>query len=318
MTIDRYPVEFRPVDHDRLFKQLVRTFFAEFLELFFPDVPGYVEPGSLEFLDKEVFTDLASGSRHEVDLLAKCRFRSETAYFLIHVETQASAQADFAARMFRYFARLTEQHALPVYPIALLTYDAPLRSEPDLFEINFPDLDVLTFRFQTIQLNRLSWRDFVRRPNPVAAALMAKMRIDPVDRPRVKLECLRLLATLKLDRARQALIRDFMDSYLRLNTAEMKVYDQELQTIDPPDREAVMQIVNEWEARGEARGEALGEVRGKAELILAQVRRRFGEFPDSLRSSLSALPADKLQALGETLLDLSSMAEIEAWLAANG
>ena len=34
-----------------------------------------VEPGSLEFLDKELFTDLTAGDRHEVDLLVKCRFR---------------------------------------------------------------------------------------------------------------------------------------------------------------------------------------------------------------------------------------------------
>ena len=33
---------------------------------------------------------------------------------------------------------------------------------------------MLDFRFTVIQLNRLNWRDFARRPNPVAAALMAK------------------------------------------------------------------------------------------------------------------------------------------------
>jgi hypothetical protein len=54
--------------------------------------------------------------------------------------------------------------------------------------------------------NRLNWLDFVRKPNPVASALMTKMRIAPGDRPRVKLECLRMLATLKLDKARATLM----------------------------------------------------------------------------------------------------------------
>ena len=47
-------------NHDRLFKELLTTFFMEFLELFFPKVAAYVDPGSLEFPDKQVFTDVKS------------------------------------------------------------------------------------------------------------------------------------------------------------------------------------------------------------------------------------------------------------------
>ena len=63
------------MDHDRLFKELLTTFFMEFLDLFLPEVSAYVERDRLEFLDKEVFTDVAAAERHEVDLLAKARFR---------------------------------------------------------------------------------------------------------------------------------------------------------------------------------------------------------------------------------------------------
>ena len=41
-------------DHDRLFKELLTTFFADFLELFAPDLAHAVVPESLEFLDKEL------------------------------------------------------------------------------------------------------------------------------------------------------------------------------------------------------------------------------------------------------------------------
>ncbi|QOV92419.1 DUF4351 domain-containing protein [Humisphaera borealis] len=300
-------VRFDAVDHDRLFKQLLRTFFIEFLDLFLPQVTQYLEPGSLEFLDKEVFTDLSAGERHEVDLVTKCRFRGENAFFLIHVETQSGAQSDFAARMFRYFARLTEQHAMPVYPIGLFTYDAPARPEPDAFQVRFPDLDVVLFRFRAIQLNRLNWRDYMRQANPVAAALMSKMQIAAEDRPKVKLECLRLMATLKLDKSRQALIRDFMDSYLRLSTAEMQVYDRELQAIASPEREVVMQIVNEWEARGEARGIVT--------LLTAQISHRFGEVPGDLLDRIAHLSKENLQSLALALFDLDSMSDVEEWIA---
>ena len=42
----------------------------------------------------------------------------------------------------------------------------------------------------------------MQQANPVASALMAKMNIADSDRPKVKLECLRLLATLRLNPAK--------------------------------------------------------------------------------------------------------------------
>jgi hypothetical protein len=212
------------MNHDQFFKALLTTFFIEFVWAFLPDVATYIDPRYIEFLDKEIFTDIASSERHEVDLIVKVRFRSgKRAFFLIHVENQGSSKEDFAQRMFRYFARLHEKFGLPVFPVAIFSFDRPLRPEPDRYQVDFPDFRVLDFAFRAIQLNRLDWRDFVRTPNPVASALMTKMRIAPEDRPRVKLECLRMLATLKLDKARSTLIGAFMTNYLNLTARETAV-----------------------------------------------------------------------------------------------
>jgi hypothetical protein len=86
----------------------------------------------------------------------------------------------------------------------IFSFDTPKRAEPDTYKVEFPDRKVLEFNFATIQLNRLNWRDYIDRPNPVAAALMAKMNIAKPDRPKVKAECLRLLVTLRLDPAKPA------------------------------------------------------------------------------------------------------------------
>jgi hypothetical protein len=53
----------------RLFKELLTTFFVEFLELFFPEVIVYLERNSLEPLDKEIFTDVTAGERYEADFV---------------------------------------------------------------------------------------------------------------------------------------------------------------------------------------------------------------------------------------------------------
>lgn len=90
--------------------------------------------------------------------------------------------------MFHYFARLHEKYALPVYPVVIFSYDYPLRPELSRYQLLFPDRQILDFSFVAIQLNRLNWREFLRHPNPVAVALMAKMKFKTSERPRVKLE----------------------------------------------------------------------------------------------------------------------------------
>ena len=107
-------------DHDRLFKELISTFFLEFLELFFPAVLNYLDRNSITFLDKEIFTDVTEGDRHESDLIAQVNFRDQPSCFLIHLEAQSSAQIHFNRRMFIYFSRLEEKYALPIYPIVIL------------------------------------------------------------------------------------------------------------------------------------------------------------------------------------------------------
>ena len=52
------------INHDRLFKELLTTFFVEFLELFFPSVLEYLDTNSIQFADKEVFSDLTQGEKN--------------------------------------------------------------------------------------------------------------------------------------------------------------------------------------------------------------------------------------------------------------
>jgi hypothetical protein len=294
------------MDHDRLFKELLTTFFAEFLQLFFPELAAYLDPDSVEFLDKELFTDVTQGDRHEADLVVRARFRGQGLCFLIHVENQAQPQMNFPRRMFGYFARLHEKYDLPVYPIAVFSYDAPLRPEPSAYRIDFPDLPVLTFQFRIVQLNQLAWRDFLDRTNPIAAALMAKMHMEPGERPRVKLACLRMLAQLQLDPARRELISGFVDAYLCLTMEQKREFESELQQIQPQEREGVMEIVTSWGREAQCR------------LVLRQLRKRLGAVDRVTEERIEALPAEAIEQLAEALLDFSHRDDLESWLHAQG
>jgi Domain of unknown function (DUF4351) len=302
------------VDHDRLFKELLRTFFLEFIDLFFPEVGNDLDRQSLVFLDKEVFTDVTEGEKREVDLVVRARFREQESFFLIHVENQASAKAGFHKRMFRYFARLNELHDLPIYPIALLSFDEPFRLEPNNYKVEFSGFVVLDFHFKVIQLNRLNWRDFLRQPNPVASALISKMKMTPEERPRVKLECLRLLATLRLDPARMQLISGFVDTYLRLNAQEQAVFQEELATIRPAERERVVQIVTSWMEEGLQQGRQEGAKSEALTYTLRLLIHRLGNIPPETQARVSQLAVSELENLGIAALDFSSPMDLIRWL----
>ncbi|WP_342393876.1 Rpn family recombination-promoting nuclease/putative transposase, partial [Anabaenopsis tanganyikae] len=242
------------IDHDRLFKELISTFFVEFLELFLPQVVREIDRESIQFLPQEVFNDVTSGDKKEIDLLAQVRYQQQETYFLIHVENQSYSQSDFAKRMFKYFARLHEKYDLPIYPVVIFSFDEPQRREPENYQLAFSDLQVLDFNFQAIQLNQLRWRDYLTQSNPVAAALMAKMKIPPSERPQVKAECLRLLITLKLDPARMQLISGFVDVYLNLNGTEEELFQVTANNMGLLQEEKYMEIVTSWERKARQEG----------------------------------------------------------------
>jgi predicted transposase/invertase (TIGR01784 family) len=65
------------------------------------------------------------------------------------------------------------------------------------------------------------------------------------------------------------------------------------------------------EARAE--GETIGEAREQA-LILRQLKRRVGNVSIDLETQIKALPLDRLEELGEALLDFSQITDLVAWL----
>ncbi len=297
-------------DHDRLFKELLTTFFVEFIELFLPSVAAYLNPDSLVSLDKEVFTDVTAGKKYETDILMQAQFKDQDSYFLIHLENQSSSEADFNKRMFRYFARLLEKHDKPVYPIVLFSYNEPLRLEASSYRIALSDKIVLDFNYEVIQLNQLNWYDFVQRPNPVASALMTKMKVAPEDRVRVKLECLRMLVGLGLDPARMQLISGFVDTYLTLNEVEQQSFQADLNQISPSqERQAIMQIVTSWMKDGIRQG--------KHEILLKLLTIRVGQLEPELETHLQNLSEAELDHLTEAIFSFTTVSDLTNWLKQN-
>jgi predicted transposase/invertase (TIGR01784 family) len=63
-------------------------------------------------------------------------------------------------------------------------------------------------------------------------------------------------------------------------------------------------------------GREEGREEGEKSLVLRLLARRVGELPQEVRQQVESLSLEQLENLGEALLDFTSMADLDAWLAA--
>jgi len=71
------------------------------------------------------------------------------------------------------------------------------------------------------------------------------------------------------------------------------------------------------EIKEEGREEGREETReATANIIVRLLTKRFGEIPQDVRSLVAGFPLPMLEALGEALLDFTSVADLQAWLQA--
>jgi hypothetical protein len=171
--------------------------------------------------------------------------------------------------------------------------------------------EILRFRFRTIQLNRLSWMDFREVKNTVASALMAKMGVAPEERARVKWECYRLLATLRLDPAKTQLIGGFVNAYLKRDATQERAFLAQVAAASPAERKAVMELTTPWHEQGRREGRQ----EEAANLVVRLLTKRLGALPSEQTESLRQLPVEKLESLADAVFEIGTPADLAPWLA---
>jgi predicted transposase/invertase (TIGR01784 family) len=98
------------------------------------------------------------------------------------------------------------------------------------------------------------------------------------------------------------LSRDEVDAMLGIELEQTRVY-----------REAVAV----GETIGEVRGLERGRSEGEQALVLKLLTRKLGSIDPQYRSRINNLNIDRVESLGEALLDFTSIADLEAWLSHN-
>ncbi|RMH18218.1 MAG: hypothetical protein D6696_13560 [Acidobacteria bacterium] len=333
------------IDHDQLFKTLIMTFFADFLRLVSPPGSPALEVEKARFLSQEHFSRPARGRRVALDLVAEVPARRAPPR-LIHIEIERVYRRAAGRRMVRYYMHLRLDHRRPVVPIMLFLRGGPpgvdrLRviEEIDGSEIN-------RFTYLAFGLSRCRAEDYLERPEALAWGLAALMRPATMDRAEHKLACLRAIARGELSDLQRFLLLETVETYLVLEGAEKKRYDnlvaeQRNREVNAMEMTWSQQLLARGRAEGIERGRAEGIERGRAEGIergraegiergraegeVAGVRRtltrllekRFGPLDDDVRRRLAAISdAAALERLVDRALEARSLRQLG--LAADG
>ena len=312
------------IDHDGLFKQLLSAFFFQFLQLFFPELAAQIDPDSIVMMNKELTEKGRLGGKHIADLVVRAKLRDEDSFFIIHGENESQSRGTFPRRMFHYFADLDREYNLPIYPIVVFSYDAPMKPAEDQHIVKVAGFKVMEFNYKVVQLNQLNWRDFLDSTNPIVSALMAKMNVETDDRPEAKLECLRKMVASKLDSELEKIISLFIDTYLKLNAAEEEILHKKIEAIESEEKGGIMRMVTSWMERGLEQGLERGLEQGLEQgrhksiaLVTKMLVRKFGTIAVSTRKQIDQLSFDQLENLAEAILDFHDKSDLIAWLKQN-
>ena len=225
----------------------------------------------------------------------------QSAELVLHIEFQTEPKAEIPFRMLDYRFRVYRRYPNKKMHQVVI-YLKPTGSElvyQDSFEI-----PGMCHEFQVIRLWEQPEELFWQSPGLLPLAVLSQTK----DKRKTAREVARRIEQIKERRQKSnvaastvilaglVLEKEFVEGLLR----------QEIM------RESV--IYQAIKAEGIAEGEAKGKQEGEVSFALRIIKKRFGEISQDLEKQIQSLSIEKLEDLGEALLDFSTEADLVDWL----
>jgi hypothetical protein len=301
------------VDHDQRFKSLLKAFFAEFFQVFFPAWAERFDFSRVVWLEHEVFTDPPRGERRSLDLVTRLPLRpgvpppatalaepADRWLTLIHVEIESQdTVAPLRPRMFAYYEQLRLRHGLPVLPIALYLRVGLDGIGWDVYEERYWDHRLVTFEYAYVGLPGLDGEQYVAGKHLLGVALTALMRVPPGRRAEVHAEALQRLAEAREIDYRRYLLLDCLEAFATLDEAQARELEALLRTDRYQGTQAM--AITTFEK---------GLQQGQRTMLRKQLEARFGPLSPSAQQRLDSLSPEQLEALTLGLLTAESLQEL--------
>jgi len=296
------------VPHDQTFKQLLETFFYDFLRLFLPDVALAIDPGSIEFVPPEAFTDIPAGEQRTADLAARAyTVAGEPEVILLHTEVEMRRGPEFGDRMWEYNVLFQLREKLPVLSIALQLRPGTAGVSLETYHREVLGVTYRHMQFWQVGLRDLNEEAYEQAEPPLAAALCALMRPpDAQGRAMLKFRLMQRIAGSRLDEARTFLLLNVVETYLELDEAEQAEYRARLGTEGGAE---VEMLETTWAERKILEGREQGRAEGQRAILRRVALARFGVLPPVLAARIDEADQATLDVLAVRLATAATLGE---------
>jgi Domain of unknown function (DUF4351) len=311
-------------DQDSPWKLMLRQYFPEAIEFFFPDIARAIDwTRPIEFLDKEfqqLTPDAEIGKRFADQLVKVHRKRGKPLILLLHLEVQATPEKIFPERMFIYAVRIFEYFHQPPVSLAILC-DAKANWRPHQY--GFTTLgSSLQFNFTAVKLldYQTQWSQLEASQNIFATVVMTHLKTqetkrDVTSRQAWKLALVKRLYERGYDRSAILSLFRFIDWMLLLPEPSKQAFWEELKIYE---EERQMPYITSVEEIGYERGLHVGEETGvqkeRQALVFLLLEQKLGTLSDRLSDRVNRLSLEQLKTLAVSLLRFESRDDLTTWL----
>lgn len=304
---------------DGAWKEALDHYLPACLALLFPEVyagidwtqPVKDEPLALLQINPEV----GKGNQYVDKLVQVTRLDGEQTMVFVHLEIQAQRDEAFTERMFRYHTRLFDRTRRPVASLAILA-DSDPTWRPETFGYAIWSCHIL-LRFPIIKLLALDTAILEASSNLIALVILIHRDAQATQgKPQERME-------RKIIRFRSLFHKGYQGEDLR---RVYRILEHILRLPDDLQEEAhatMRQIEQEENTMSlpmiglEKEGYLRGHAEAVQQLVLTQLKRKFGGMTSALEAAVKTLTPPLLLSLSEDLLDFTDPEDLEAWLQNN-
>ncbi len=321
------------ISQDKLLKTAFELFFRDLVELVVPELAATWNLETIKLGSDKLFTDLRKRGHVVPDLIAEVATLGGSQIVVVHVEIEGTFRKAFDLRMWCYYMHLRLQTKKSIVPIVVFLHGGPAGIEWREVVDWVDSIEIARFRYLAFGLSRSQASEYLARPQPLAAALAARMRRGKWDKVEHKLRCLQAIGEAKnLDVDHQYILGKIVETSVRLDEEEeQRFYDElrkdankEVQEMAITWQEALAESKAtgwaegkaqgwmEGRQEGEAKGRLEGEVYAAHLAVLIAARGRFGTVPAVFESQVRAIKdLDRLFQILERIAKARSLGEID-------
>lgn len=297
-------------EQDAPWKLLLRGYFREAIEFFFPLVSAIVDWSvPPEFLDKEfekIAPDAKTGKRF-ADQLVKLKHRNgQPIFLLIHLEVQTTRDKRFEQRMLTYSLRIFDYFQQHPISLAILCDRNP-DWRPNQYQFTLAGTR-LEFEFTSIKLldYQQRWDDLTASRNPFAKVVMAHLRSqasrnNDQQRKVWKFELVRQLYEEGYNQQQVQDIFRFINWIMQLPKPLENEFWQDLLAYEEDRKMTYMTTLERiWYEGGLEEGREEGREEGSKAVALRMLRKKY---PLEAIAEVTSLPIETLQQLQTQLTE---------------